>query len=137
MRLVLETLRPVVERRIIVVFGCAGERSPDRRSGLGRVAAELADYAVLTEEDPRSEPSDAIITDIAIAMTAAGAKEGEHYERVLDRRQAIDRALELASSGDLVLVAGKGHERSIERADGPQPWDDRAVTREQIEQRFG
>jgi UDP-N-acetylmuramoyl-L-alanyl-D-glutamate--2,6-diaminopimelate ligase len=137
MRLVLETLRPVISGRLIVVFGCAGERSPDRRSGLGAVAAELADYTVLTEEDPRSEPSDAIIEDIAIAMSAAGATEGEQFERILDRREAIDRALALAEAGDLVLIAGKGHERSIERADGPQPWDDRQVTREQIAQRFG
>lgn len=137
MRLVLETLRPVVAGRLIVVFGCAGERSPDRRSGLGRVAAELADYVVLTEEDPRSEPSEAIVADIAIAMTAGGAIEGEQFERVLDRREAIDRALALAKAGDLVLITGKGHEQSIERADGPQPWDDRAVTREQIAQQFG
>jgi UDP-N-acetylmuramoyl-L-alanyl-D-glutamate--2,6-diaminopimelate ligase len=137
MRLVLETLRPVISGRLIVLFGCAGERSPDRRSGLGGVAAELADYVVLTEEDPRSESSEAIIAEIAIAMTASGAVEGEQFERVLDRREAIDRTLALAEAGDLVLVAGKGHERSIERADGAQPWDDREVTREQIAQRFG
>ena len=137
MRLVLETLRLVVTGRLIVVFGCAGERSPDRRSGLGAVAAELADYVVLTDEDPRSEPSEAIVADIAIAMIAGGAIEGEQFERVLDRREAIDRALALAKAGDLVLITGKGHEQSIERADGPQPWDDRAVTREQIAQQFG
>jgi UDP-N-acetylmuramoyl-L-alanyl-D-glutamate--2,6-diaminopimelate ligase len=137
MRLVLETLRPVISGRLIVLFGCAGERSPDRRSGLGGVAAELADYVVLTEEDPRSESSEAIIAEIAIAMTAGGAVEGEQFERVLDRREAIDRTLALAEAGDLVLVAGKGHERSIERAGGAQPWDDREVTREQIAQRFG
>jgi len=136
MRLVLETLRPVVIGRLIVVFGCAGERSPDRRSGLGRVTAELADYVVLTDEDPRSEPSEEIVEDIAIAMLAGGATEGAQFERVLDRRDAIDRALALAEEGDLVLITGKGHEQSIERADGPQPWDDREVTREQIAQRF-
>ncbi len=137
MRLVLETLREIVPGRLIVVFGAAGERSPDRRTGLGAVAASLADYAVLTEEDPRSEPSDAIVADIAIAMSAAGATEGEQFERVLDRREAIDKALALAEPGDLVLLAGKGHERSIERADGAHTWDEQAVAREQIEQRFG
>jgi UDP-N-acetylmuramoyl-L-alanyl-D-glutamate--2,6-diaminopimelate ligase len=137
MRLVLETLRPVVSGRLIVLFGCAGERSSDRRSGLGGVAAELADYTVLTEEDPRSEPSEAIIAEIVVAMTAGGAVEGEQFERVLDRREAIVRVLTLAEAGDLVLIAGKGHERSIERADGAQPWDDREVTREHIAQRFG
>ena len=122
MRVVLETLREVVAGRMIVVFGCAGERSRDRRSGLGAVVANLADYAVLTEEDPRSEPSEAIIDEIARAMVEAGAVEGERFERVADRREAIDRALELARAGDLVLLAGKGHESTIERAGGPLPW---------------
>jgi UDP-N-acetylmuramoyl-L-alanyl-D-glutamate--2,6-diaminopimelate ligase len=137
MRVVLETLREVVEGRLIVVFGCAGERSRDRRSGLGAVVANLADYAVLTEEDPRSEPSEAIIDEIARAMVAGGAEEGERFERVVDRRQAIDRALDLARAGDLVLLAGKGHESTIERAEGPLPWDERAVARELITARFG
>jgi UDP-N-acetylmuramoyl-L-alanyl-D-glutamate--2,6-diaminopimelate ligase len=136
LRKVLDTLRPVVEGRLFVVFGCAGERSRDRRSGLGAVAAERADYAVLTEEDPRSEPSEAIIDEIARAMLAAGAAEGERFERVTDRRAAIDRALALAAPGDLVLIAGKGHEQSIERADGAHAWDDRAVARELIAARF-
>jgi len=136
MRLVLETLRPVVSGRLIVVFGCAGERSPDRRSGLGGIAADLADYTVLTEEDPRGEPSEEIIAEIVIAMTTGGAVEGEQFERVLDRREAIDRALALAKAGDMVLITGKGHEQSIERANRAQPWDDREVTREQIAKRF-
>jgi len=136
MRSVLETLRPVVEGRLIVVFGCAGERSRDRRSGLGRVVAELADYAVLTEEDPRSEPPEQIVAEIAEAMVAGGSREEVDFERVGDRRTAIARSLELAKPGDLVLLAGKGHERSIERADGPHEWDDRAVAREEIARRF-
>ena len=129
---VLGELRPLVEGRLIVVFGCAGERAHDRRSGLGQAVARLADYAVLTEEDPRSEPPEEIIDQIAAAMIAAGAAEGEAFERVPDRGRAIRRALGLATAGDLVLIAGKGHESSIERADGPQPWDDRAAAREAI-----
>ncbi len=137
MRSVLETLRPVVEGRLIVVFGCAGERSRERRSGLGSVAAELADYAVLTEEDPRSEPSEQIIAEIAEAMVVGGSREQVDFERVTDRRAAIARALEIGSAGDLVLLAGKGHERSIERADGSHDWDERAAAREEIARRFG
>ena len=136
-RQALATLRETVDGRLIVVFGCAGERSRDRRSGLGAAVAELADYAVLTEEDPRSEPPEAIVDEIARAMVAAGVAEGERFERVPDRREAIDRALALARPGDLVLLAGKGHESTIERADGPLPWDERAVVRELIEARFG
>ena len=134
---VVETLRPVVDGRIIAVFGCAGERARERRTGLGGVAAKLLDYAILTDEDPRSEPSEAIIDEIAQAMIAGGAAEGERFERVVDRREAIGRALDLAEPGDLVLVAGKGHESTIEYADGPREWDDRRVTRELILDRFG
>jgi UDP-N-acetylmuramoyl-L-alanyl-D-glutamate--2,6-diaminopimelate ligase len=137
LRNVAETLRPVVEGRIIAVFGCAGERALERRAGLGQVAADLLDYAVLTDEDPRSEPSEAIIADIARAMEEHGATEGARFERIPDRRAAIARALELAQPGDLVLLAGKGHESTIEYADGPRPWDDRQVARELISERFG
>jgi UDP-N-acetylmuramoyl-L-alanyl-D-glutamate--2,6-diaminopimelate ligase len=134
---VLTMLRPLIEGRLIVVFGCAGERARDRRSGLGRIAAQYADFTVLTDEDPRSEPPDAIIEEIAQAMLAAGAVEGERFEPVRPRRAAIGRALDLAGPGDLVLIAGKGHESTIEWADGPEPWDDRAVAHEEIRQRFG
>lgn len=137
LRQVAETLRPVVDGKLIAVFGCAGERAKERRTGLGQAAAALVDYSVLTDEDPRSEPSAAIMEDIAQAMLAAGATEGERFERVTDRREAIARALDLAEVGDLVLIAGKGHESTIEYADGPRPWDDRAVTRELIAERFG
>ena len=132
MRQVLEALRELVEGRLIVVFGCAGERPQERRSGLGSVVARLADYAVLTEEDPRSERPEAIIDEIARAMVAAGAAEGERFERVVERREAIARALQLARPGDLVLLAGKGHESTIERAEGALPWDERAVAGELI-----
>jgi len=136
MRQVLATLRPIVDGRLIVVFGAAGERARDRRSGLGAAVADGAEYAVITEEDPRTESSEAIVDEIAAAMRAGGADEGERFERVLDRRAAIARALALARAGDLVLVAGKGHEQSIERADGSHPWDDRTVTRELLAERF-
>ncbi|MEZ4554639.1 MAG: UDP-N-acetylmuramoyl-L-alanyl-D-glutamate--2,6-diaminopimelate ligase [Dehalococcoidia bacterium] len=134
---VLTMLRPLTEGRLIVVFGCAGERARDRRSGLGAAAARYADLAVLTDEDPRSEPPEAIIEDIAQAMIGAGAVEGERFERVRPRRAAIARALEAAESGDLVLIAGKGHESTIEWAEGPEEWDDRAVAREEIARRYG
>lgn len=141
LRKAVEALRPVVEGRVIAVFGCAGERARERRSGLGGAAAELIDLSILTDEDPRSEPSEAIIDEIARAMLAGGATEdttGERrFERVPDRRAAIARALDVARPGDLVLIAGKGHESTIEYADGPRAWDDRAVAREEIARRFG
>ncbi|MSQ42301.1 MAG: UDP-N-acetylmuramoyl-L-alanyl-D-glutamate--2,6-diaminopimelate ligase [Dehalococcoidia bacterium] len=137
MRQVLAALRELVEGRLIVVFGCAGERARERRSGIGAAVAELADYAVVTEEDPRSEPPEAIAGEIAQALIAGGAAEGERFERVPERRAAIARAIALARPGDLVLLAGKGHESTIERAGGPLPWDERAVARALIAERFG
>ena len=103
--------------------------------------ADALDGDVEALEDPRGEPSEAIIDEIAQAMIAAGAvegaSEGHGFERVVDRRAAIARALEVAHPGDLVLIAGKGHESTIEYANGPQLWDDRAVAREEITKRFG
>ncbi|MFA7250329.1 MAG: UDP-N-acetylmuramoyl-L-alanyl-D-glutamate--2,6-diaminopimelate ligase [Dehalococcoidia bacterium] len=135
-RKAVEALRPVVEGRVIAVFGCAGERARERRSGMGSAAAELIDLSILTDEDPRSEPSEVIIDEIAQAMIARGAVEGQRFERVPDRRAAIARALQVAGPGDLVLIAGKGHESTIEYADGPRPWDDRRVAREEIARLF-
>ena len=76
------------------------------------------------------------IDEVARAMASAGANEGERFGRVGDRREAIARALDLAQSGDLVLLAGKGHESTIERASGPVPWDERAVAADLIAERF-
>ncbi|TAJ17286.1 MAG: UDP-N-acetylmuramoyl-L-alanyl-D-glutamate--2,6-diaminopimelate ligase [Dehalococcoidia bacterium] len=131
------TLREVTNGRLIAVFGCAGERGKERRTGMGEAAARGVDFTILTDEDPRSEASADIIEDIAQAMVAAGAVEGEQFERIPDRRAAIARAFEIAQPGDLVLVAGKGHETTIEYASGAVPFDDRVVAREEIARRFG
>ncbi|MYH42003.1 MAG: hypothetical protein F4150_09750 [Chloroflexi bacterium] len=137
LRQLLATLRTQAAGRLIAVFGCAGERGVERRAGMGRAAAELADYSVLTEEDPRSEEPAAILEAIASAMRGAGGVEGATFERVPDRREAIARALDLARPGDVVVLSGKGHERSIERADGEHPWDERGVAGELVAERFG
>ncbi len=137
LRNALGTLRKVADGRLIAVFGCAGERGKERRTGMGAAAAATADFTILTDEDPRSEAPEAIIDEIAQAMLAAGAAEGERFERIPDRRAAIARALEVAEPGDLVLLAGKGHEKTIEYASGPVPFDDRVVAREEIARRFG
>jgi UDP-N-acetylmuramoyl-L-alanyl-D-glutamate--2,6-diaminopimelate ligase len=134
---VLTMLRPLVDGKLIVVFGCAGDRARDRRTGLGAVAAKHADFTVLTDEDPRSEPPDAIVAEIADAMVAAGAEEGLRFERVRPRRDAITRAVALAGEGDMVLIAGKGHESTIEWADHAEPWDDRAAARDAVAARYG
>jgi UDP-N-acetylmuramoyl-L-alanyl-D-glutamate--2,6-diaminopimelate ligase len=126
-RKLLHTLRPLTAGRIITVFGSAGEQSHERRAGMGMVAADLADFAVLTTEDPRHEDPDAVIDGIARAMLACGRREGSDFVRVTDRRAAIRVAFERACPGDLVVLAGKGHEQSIIVGDEQLPWDERRV----------
>jgi UDP-N-acetylmuramoyl-L-alanyl-D-glutamate--2,6-diaminopimelate ligase len=126
---VLRTLRPVTRGRLIVVFGSAGERDPTKRPAMGRVAAELADLAIVTDEDPRLEDSRDINEAIAAGAREAGARDGETLEVIDDRRAAIARAVEVAAEGDVVLLAGKGHETSIFYDTRKLPWDDREVVR--------
>jgi UDP-N-acetylmuramoyl-L-alanyl-D-glutamate--2,6-diaminopimelate ligase len=130
LRRVLQVLRPLATGRLNVVFGCAGERDRGRRDGMGRVAGELADFAILTNEDPRSEDPDAIIADIAAGLVEAGRREGSDFVRVVDRREAIRHAFEMTRPGDVVLLAGKGTEQSIVIGDEHVAWDERAVARE-------
>lgn len=130
LRAALEALRPHLQGRLLVVFGVAGERDPARRSAMGAVAAELADHAWITSENPRSEEPEQIVRDIAAAMRAAGA--GDRLSEEPDRRLAIRLALQEARSDDLVLIAGKGAEPTLIFADHTEPWDDRAVAREEL-----
>jgi UDP-N-acetylmuramyl-tripeptide synthetase len=122
--------------RLWAVFGCAGERDPGRRDGMGRVAGCLADFTVLTNEDPRSEDPDAIIEAIAVGLREAGRREGDDFVRIPDRRQAIAYAFERAGDGDVVLLAGKGSEQTMVFGDQHVPWDERAVARELLEGRM-
>ena len=130
MRRVLEVLRPITEGRLWAVFGAAGERDPARRDGIGRVAGELADFAVLTNEDPRREDPDAIIEQIVAGLREVGREEGRDFARVPDRREALRYAFERAQPGDTVLLAGKGTEPSIEMATEAIPWDEAQAARE-------
>jgi UDP-N-acetylmuramoyl-L-alanyl-D-glutamate--2,6-diaminopimelate ligase len=115
--------------RVIAVFGCAGLRDPGKRDLMGRVAGELADFTVVTAEDPRSERFEDIAARIAMGLIAAGRRETEGYSVVADRGQAILEAVRRAEHGDVVLVCGKGHERSMAFGDTEFPWDDRDALR--------
>ncbi len=126
-RKLLAVLRPLTSGRIIAVFGSAGEQSPERREGMGRAAAEGAGLSVLTTEDPRHEDPLAVIGDIAAAMLRAGRQEGREFIRVSDRGEAIAVAMATARPGDVVVLAGKGHEQSIIVGDEKQPWDERSA----------
>jgi UDP-N-acetylmuramoyl-L-alanyl-D-glutamate--2,6-diaminopimelate ligase len=124
----LRGLHPL--RRLIVVFGSAGERDLEKRPLQGATAARLADVSVITSEDPRNEDADAIIDQIAAGAEGAGAVPEQTVFRRTDRRDAIRLAINLAEAGDCLLLAGKGHEGSIIWGREKVPWDEAGVARE-------
>ncbi len=121
---VLRTARDLAQNRVICVFGCGGDRDRGKRPLMGRIASELADVAVVTSDNPRSEEPEAIIAEI---LAGAGDAEVEP-----DRREAIARAIGEAAEGDVVVIAGKGHEQGQQFADSTIPFDDREVAREAL-----
>jgi UDP-N-acetylmuramoyl-L-alanyl-D-glutamate--2,6-diaminopimelate ligase len=127
---VLTALKSATKRRLWVVFGAAGGRDPNRRTGIGAVAARLADRIVLTSEDPRDEDPQAIIDAIAGALRDGGRAEGADYVGRVDRREAIAYAFEHAQAGDTVLLAGKATEATMTIRGQDLPWDERAIARE-------
>jgi UDP-N-acetylmuramoyl-L-alanyl-D-glutamate--2,6-diaminopimelate ligase len=132
-RKVLSVLRTVCQGSLMIVVGAAGERDPGRRYGVGRAAADGADFAVFTSEDPRSEDPAAIVREIGAHAENAGRSRGSDFVELPDRREAIRAALGRATAGDVVLIAGKGHEQSIVYAGQEVPWDDRDVARQELE----
>ncbi|TMC35352.1 MAG: UDP-N-acetylmuramoyl-L-alanyl-D-glutamate--2,6-diaminopimelate ligase [Chloroflexi bacterium] len=129
----LAELRPFTRGRLIVVFGSTA-RSDHDRPGMGRAAAEFSDFFIITTDDPLSEDPVEIARDVQAG--AMGKAPGRDYEVVIDRRAAIRRAIELAGPGDTVLLAGKGHERSMRTARGSEPWDERAEAEAAIKERL-
>ncbi len=119
----LAATTPAGGRRIVVV-GAAGERDPGKRAPLGAAATAGADLAIFTEEDARSEDPETILQQLAGGARAAGGREGVSFERIADRRDAIREAVRRARPGDVVVLAGKGHETTLERADGTRPWSE-------------
>ena len=122
---VLTTARELDSGRLICVFGCGGDRDREKRPLMGRVVAELADLPIVTSDNPRSEDPGAIIDEIL------GGMDGDP-EMIQDRRSAIARAIEVADPGDVVVIAGKGHEQGQQFRDRTVPFDDREVAREAL-----
>jgi len=118
----LAELRPFTRGRLIAVFGSTA-RSDHDRPGMGKAAAELSDFFIITTDDPLLEDPAEIARDVQSGVV--GKAPGFDYEIVLDRRAAIKRAIEVARPGDSVLLAGKGHERTMQMAAGAEPWDER------------
>jgi UDP-N-acetylmuramoyl-L-alanyl-D-glutamate--2,6-diaminopimelate ligase len=127
LRNVLKTLRELKPRKLIVVFGCGGDRDKKKRPLMGRVADELADYAIITSDNPRKEDPNVIVNEVE-----KGFRSTPH-EKIVDRTQAIRRAAAMAQARDLVLIAGKGHEKYQEFADHTIPFDDIQVARRALD----
>jgi UDP-N-acetylmuramoyl-L-alanyl-D-glutamate--2,6-diaminopimelate ligase len=122
---VLATARELTAGKLLCVFGCGGDRDREKRPLMGRIAAELADVPIVTSDNPRSEDPRAIIAEVV-------AGGGGKLDVEPDRRAAIEQAIGLAESGDVVVIAGKGHEQGQEFADRKLPFDDREVARETL-----
>jgi UDP-N-acetylmuramoyl-L-alanyl-D-glutamate--2,6-diaminopimelate ligase len=127
---VLLAARELASGRLIVVVGAGGDRDRGKRPLMGEIAARLADVALITSDNPRSEPPEAIIDEI---MAGVPASPHAVVERDADRRASIFRAIGMAAPGDVVVIAGKGHEQGQEFAGGrKEPFDDAAVAREAL-----
>ena len=126
---VLKTLRQLEPGRLIVVFGCGGDRDRQKRPLMGRIADQNADYSIITSDNPRKEDPDAIISEIEKGFGS------DRYEKVAGRAEAIARAIALAQPRDIILIAGKGHETYQEFVDHTVPFDDIQVARRAIEDR--
>jgi UDP-N-acetylmuramoyl-L-alanyl-D-glutamate--2,6-diaminopimelate ligase len=124
---VLKTLRELEPHRLIAVFGCGGDRDRQKRPLMAAMADRHADYAIITSDNPRKEDPNAIIAEIEKGFRS------NRYEKIVDRTQAIGRAVSLAQPRDIVLIAGKGHENYQEFADHTVPFDDIQVARRAIE----
>ncbi len=132
LRNLLETARPLAEGRLLTVFGCGGDRDRTKRPLMGAVAGRLSDVIVITSDNPRGEDPSRIIEEIRRGMTADSRRDTQQILTIVDRREAIAKAIDIARAGDLVLIAGKGHEKYQVVGSEALPFDDVAVAREAL-----
>ena len=123
---VLRAVRQFAKGRVIVVFGCGGNRDREKRPVMGRIGADLADYCVLTSDNPRGEDP----MDILAAIEEGTRPEGKPYSVIENRREAIKHAMSIAREGDVVVLAGKGHETYQEIMGQKHPFDEKVVVQE-------
>ncbi|MET0622559.1 MAG: cyanophycin synthetase, partial [Pyrinomonadaceae bacterium] len=131
LRNVLRTAREVARGRVITVFGCGGDRDRTKRAPMGEAAASLSDVTIATSDNPRTEDPEAILRDVEEGLRAAGRP----YLKIVDRREAIHRAVAEARGGDIVVVAGKGHEDYQITGTEKRHFDDREVARAALAER--
>ncbi|MDQ3349986.1 MAG: UDP-N-acetylmuramoyl-L-alanyl-D-glutamate--2,6-diaminopimelate ligase [Acidobacteriota bacterium] len=136
LRNLLETARPLAPKRLVTVFGCGGDRDTTKRPLMGMVAARLSDVVVITSDNPRSEDPQRIIDEIKRGIPAGGqGVRAPDVQAIVDRREAIERAVEQAEAGDVVLIVGKGHEKYQQIGDRVLPFDDGEIARQGLERR--
>lgn len=131
---VLQFAREITEGRLVVVFGCGGERDRTKRPLMGAAAVRFADFAVATSDNPRNEDPMAILQEVEAGLLQAGGSKGKNYWIEPDRREAIRYALNMATAEDTVLLAGKGHETYQLIGSETIPFDDRVVARELLDE---
>src|SRR5918993_1843488 len=131
LRNVLRTARDVGRGRVITVFGCGGDRDRTKRAPMGEAAAGLSDVVIATSDNPRTEDPEAILRDVEEGLRSAGRP----YLKIVDRPEAIHRAVAEARAGDIVVIAGKGHEGHQIIGTEKRHFDDREVAREALEAR--
>lgn len=134
----LQTARRLApDARVVAVFGSAGLRDRAKRRMMGEAAGRLADWAILTAEDPRTEPLADILAEMAAGAASQGKSEGENMWRIPDRGTAIQFAVDSARPGDVILICGKAHEQSMCFGTVEYPWDDRIAARAALSRRLG
>jgi UDP-N-acetylmuramoyl-L-alanyl-D-glutamate--2,6-diaminopimelate ligase len=135
LRNVLAAARGICAGKLIVVFGCGGDRDRGKRPKMGAAAAELADYAVLTSDNPRTEDPHRILLDVEEGMQRTGRRKNRDYDVVFSREEAIRHAIAIARTDDCVLIAGKGHEDYQILGTERIHFDDREMARKALEER--
>ena len=136
LRHALEIARLMTGGRLFAVFGCAGLRDRAKRPMMGEIAGQLADRVIITAEDPRTEDLNAIMEEIARGCKKAGREEGTDFWRIGDRAEAIQFAIDGAEPGDLIIITGKGHEKSMCFGTTEYPWSDHEAVREALMRRL-
>ena len=137
LRVALETVRNLTAGKVIAVFGPAGLRDRQKRRMMAETSTKLADMTVLTAEDPRTEDLGVILAEMANGANSRGGVEGKSYWRIADRGKAIRFAVASATSGDIVICCGKGHEQSMCFGEIEYAWDDRIALRAALAERLG
>lgn len=130
---ILETAKAIKENRIIIVFGCGGDRDATKRPIMGRIAAEYGDKIYVTSDNPRTEDPVQIVKDVEVGVKEA-LREGTSYEVIVDRREAINHAIYDAKAGDIVIIAGKGHENYQILKNETIHFDDREEARKALKE---